>query len=136
MNKKKNKKQKTNTLTQENANRTKRSGEKRKGEWWHSWELNLPESAEARSIGAFEFRGFFFTMVFTFHIRLSRIHCNPNDELFQCKYIGVTNHSMIGDYFWLAAYLFRLIWKVAYCRLIIEATFDSSNGQKPVTIWV
>ena len=62
------KKQNTNTLTQENVNRTRR-----------------------------------FTRVCIFLLyhgsRLSRIHSNPNEELFQRRYIGVTERSFRFIYF-------------------------------------
>ena len=62
MNQKINKKQKTNTLTQENVNGTRR---------------------------------FTWVCIFLFHhgSRLSQIHCNPNEELFQHRYIGVIERS-------------------------------------------
>ena len=70
MNQKTNKKQKTNTLTQDKVNGTRR-----------------------------------FTRVCRFLLhhgsRLSRMHCNPNNEFFQRRYNGVTDPSVTGDYFWL-----------------------------------
>ena len=68
MNQNKKKKQKTNTLTQENVNGKRR-----------------------------------FTRVCRFPLhhgsRLSRIHYNPNEELFQRRYIGLTECSFCFVYF-------------------------------------
>ena len=72
-------------------------------------------------------------MVFTFHIRLSRIHYNPNDKLFQRRYISVTDRSMTGDCFWLAAYLFSLYgrWLVVCWLLRLLLTHPMAKNQSP-----